>query len=95
MENFNQQLVQFISRPEMAIPFLAWTIFWKGLALWKAAGKRHLVWFIVLLLVNTLGLLEIAYVFYLNRWDIGSGKLLVFLEKKFRPLKKFPAMKLN
>jgi len=43
---------------------------------------------IILLLVNTLGLLEIAYIFWLNRWDIDKGRLLKFLEKKFVRSKK-------
>jgi len=64
MENFNQQIAQFLFQPGVAVLFLAWSVFWKGSALWKAAGKRHLVWFAILLVVNTLGLLEIAYIFY-------------------------------
>jgi hypothetical protein len=40
-----------------------WTIPWKGVALWKAARNGHLVWFIVLLIVNTLAILEIIYIF--------------------------------
>lgn len=88
MENFNQQLAGFFLNPAITIPFLVWVTFWKGLALWKAAGRRQLTWFIILLLVNTMGLLEIGYIFYLNRWDIGSKKLLAFLEKKFKPAKK-------
>jgi hypothetical protein len=82
MENFNQLLVQFVSHPGNAVFFLVWAVFWKGSALWKAAGKKQVIWFIVLLLINTLGLLEIAYIFYLSRWDLGSGKLLTFWEKK-------------
>lgn len=88
MENFNQPLVQFLSRPELAIPFFIWIAFWKGLALWKAARKKQVAWFVILLIVNSLGLLEIAYIFYLNRWDLYSGQLLAFLEKKFKSLKK-------
>lgn len=81
-------LTQIFSRPEFFIVVLAWSVFWKGMALWRAVRNRHLVWFIVLLVVNTLGLLEIAYVFYLNRWDIDNGKLLAFLKKKFPRLAK-------
>lgn len=66
------------------VPLIIWVIFWEGFALWKAATKRHLVWFIILLLVNSLGLLEIAYIFYLHRWDLDKGRLLAFLEKKFK-----------
>jgi len=42
---------------------LAWTLPWKGVALWKSARNRHLVWFIVMLIVNTLAILEIIYIF--------------------------------
>lgn len=40
---------------------VAWSIFWKGLALWRAARNDQRGWFVVLLLINTLGLLEILY----------------------------------
>jgi hypothetical protein len=36
---------------------------WKGWALWKAAKNDQKVWFIVLLFVNTLAILEILYIF--------------------------------
>ena len=40
-----------------------WSLVWKGLALWKAARKNSAVWFVILLVVNTLGILEILYLF--------------------------------
>lgn len=40
-----------------------WGAVWKGLALWKSARKNHLVWFIVMLVVNTVGILEILYIY--------------------------------
>jgi methionyl-tRNA synthetase len=40
-----------------------WSSIWKGIALWRAGGNRHLVWFIVLFIFNTLGILEIIYIF--------------------------------
>jgi hypothetical protein len=42
---------------------LVWTFIWKGLALWKAARKGDKIWFVVLLVLNTLGLLEILYLY--------------------------------
>lgn len=44
------------------IVVLLWTVFWKGIALWNAAKRREKVWFFVLLIVNTFGLLEIFYI---------------------------------
>lgn len=42
---------------------VVWTIIWKGLALWRAAEKRSKPWFIVMLILNTVGILEIIYLF--------------------------------
>ena len=49
---------------------LAWSIVWKGIALWKSARKSHLIWFVVLLVVNTLGILEILYIFLFSKMKI-------------------------
>ncbi len=49
-----------------------WTAPWKGVALWKAARRKHIVWFIVLLVVNTLAILEILYIFIFSK--CGSKK---------------------
>ena len=46
---------------------MAWSMPWKGVALWKAGRKKHLVWFIVLFLVNTLAILEILYIFVFSK----------------------------
>ena len=44
-----------------------WTLPWKGVALWKAARLEKKWWFIVLLVVNTLGILEILYIFVFSK----------------------------
>ena len=49
--------------PVLVIAFLLWAVIWKGLALWKSARKSSKIWFIILLVVNTLGILEILYIF--------------------------------
>jgi methionyl-tRNA synthetase len=40
-----------------------WSLFWKGLALWHAGRRGQPWWFVILLVVNTVGLLEIVYLF--------------------------------
>jgi len=44
-----------------------WSLGWKGWALWLAAKKDQKVWFVVFLIVNTLGVLEIFYIFYFSK----------------------------
>ncbi len=46
---------------------LLWTIPWKGVALWKASKNNNRKWFIVLLILNTLAILEIVYIFYFSK----------------------------
>ena len=46
---------------------LLWVLPWKGVALWKAAKNSQKKWFIALLVVNTMALLEIVYIFYFNK----------------------------
>ena len=54
--------------PTILILLLVWTVVWKGLALWKSARKSHMIWFIVLLIVNTIGILDILYIYIFSKW---------------------------
>ncbi len=53
--------------PTWFIIFLLWTLVWKGLALWHAAQREDKLWFIALLVINTAGLLEIIYLFFVAK----------------------------
>jgi hypothetical protein len=44
-----------------------WTLPWKGVALWRAARNRHSKWFIAMLVLNTLALVEIVYIFFFSK----------------------------
>lgn len=53
---------------------VVWTIAWKGWALWRAAKNDQKQWFVAILVVNTVGLLEIAYLVFFQKkgryWEI-------------------------
>jgi len=40
---------------------LVWSLIWKGLALWRAARRQEKVWYVILLVLNTVGIAEIIY----------------------------------
>lgn len=44
-----------------------WVIPWKGWALWLAAKNTHKWWFIALLVINTVAILDIIYIFAIGR----------------------------
>ena len=53
---------------------VVWTIYWKGPALWHAARKGDLYWFIALLLINTAGILEILYIFHFSKKSVPKAE---------------------
>ena len=44
-----------------------WSLFWKGMGLWHAAKNGQVLWFIALLLINTVGILEIVYLVWFRK----------------------------
>ncbi|OGZ06531.1 MAG: hypothetical protein A2942_04830 [Candidatus Lloydbacteria bacterium RIFCSPLOWO2_01_FULL_50_20] len=56
------------------VVLLVWSLFWKGWALWISARKTEKTWFVIFLLVNTVGILEIVYLFLLNKKEPSIGE---------------------
>jgi len=46
---------------------LIWSLTWKALGLWRAARTGSKAWFIAILVVNTLGILEILYLYVFSK----------------------------
>lgn len=61
MENFIQQNMWIV------LVLIAWALPWKGVALWKAARLGDKRWFVALLVVNTLAILDILYIFIFSK----------------------------
>jgi len=59
---------QFILQNSWILLLIAlWTLPWKAKALWKSAKNSQKGWFIALLILNTLAILEIVYIFYFSK----------------------------
>lgn len=59
---------QFIQENVWLVMLLAlWVLPWKGVALWKASRLGQKKWFIAMLVLNTLAILEIFYIFFIAR----------------------------
>ena len=46
---------------------IVWTMIWRGLALWHSARNKQMGWFIVFLIVSTVGILEIIYLIFFKK----------------------------
>lgn len=57
----------------LLIPFVLFDLILRGFALWKAARKDQNVWFIALLVVNSMGILPLIYL-VLNRDQKTTSK---------------------
>jgi methionyl-tRNA synthetase len=51
---------------------ILWSIVWKGLALWRAAKRGDMIWFIIFLVLNTAGILEIIYLFFVAKAKLSD-----------------------
>jgi hypothetical protein len=51
----------------LLIVLVAWDLVWRGIALWRAARNEQIAWFIVLLVVNSVGILPIIYLLIYRR----------------------------
>ena len=80
----NYELLGFIPFIGLIIVIAAWSIVWKGYALWIAAKNDHKWWFIILLIVNTVAILEIIYIFAVGRPSLKDKGLLK--EKEVKPM---------
>jgi len=49
-----------------------WSLAWKGVALWKAGRNNQPAWFIIMLILNTAGILEIVYIFFFSKKNNDS-----------------------
>lgn len=58
----------FLDHPWIFIVILLWTLPWKGSALWISARRGHVGWFLVLLVLNSLAILDILYIFIFSKW---------------------------
>jgi len=66
----------------MTVIFI-WTIIWKGFAMWKSAKKSQIIWFIAFLIFNTVGILEILYIYVFSKMKFDEGS-----KPKKKPSKK-------
>jgi len=79
MEGFTPQL--FIALLFVTI----WQLFWKGVALWRAAGSHQKKWFIALIILiplNDLGLVPIIYLFFFAKHPLTLHEMTKWFSKK-------------
>jgi len=55
------------SNPILFSVIIIWSLVWKAIALWHAARNSQLGWYIILVFINTVGILEIIYIFFFRK----------------------------
>lgn len=58
--------------PAFMFLVVIWSLFWKGLAMWHASRRKQPYWFVILLVVNTMGILELVYLFVVLKIKIND-----------------------
>ena len=69
--------------PGLEIPIWFWVLIavvaiwdgvWKLFAMWRAAKRNSVVWFVFLALLNTVGILPILYIYVFSEMKKGKSK---------------------
>ena len=60
---------------------LLWVLPWKGIALWKSARNGHKHWFIALLIIQTLAILDIIYIFIIAKKKTDQTSMKISSDK--------------
>ncbi|KKU46991.1 MAG: hypothetical protein UX66_C0028G0001 [Parcubacteria group bacterium GW2011_GWF2_46_8] len=69
-----QQFMQFFTQNQAAFIALSiWSLIWKGFALWRASRNNQRNWFIALLVLNTMGILEMVYLFWISKKTVSGN----------------------
>jgi len=53
--------------PYTLLAIVLWTLPWKAWALWLAARRGDIWWFLAMLVISALGILEIFYIFFIAK----------------------------
>jgi cytochrome b561 len=46
---------------------VVWELVWKGIALWESARNSQKTWFVFILILNTVGILPMVYIFFFSK----------------------------
>ena len=69
MDNQNTYRLLFV------LLLIIWSTVWKGIAMWKSGRRDQKVWFVAILILNTVGILEIIYLLLnKNKKDLVTSK---------------------
>jgi len=60
-------VINFASLSPLLPIIVVWEIIWKGIALWKSARNQQKVWFVAVLILNTIGILPIVYILFFQK----------------------------
>lgn len=67
--------------PVVILLISVWTLFWKGIALWRSAQAKQKYWFIVILLLNIFGIVEIVYLFKFAKKPLTISEMRSWIGK--------------
>ncbi len=60
-------MLELLANTYVLMTLIVWSMIWKGWSLWVAGNKKDKFWFVLLFIVNTLGILEMTYIFVISK----------------------------
>ncbi len=60
-------IIDWLTNPTVFAILAIWSVAWKAVSLWRSARRGQRLWFGILLVINTLGILDMVYIFLVAR----------------------------
>lgn len=78
MNLFGQEFTDGLNQDQLLLigVIAIWELIWKGFALWRAARNKDTFWFVLLLAINSAGLLPAIYIFYLSKKPTNKKRVI-------------------
>ena len=64
LENLNNFFIQNLWLLSLIV---TWELVWKAIALWRTSKLNHKIWFVLMLITNTIGILPILYLIFTRK----------------------------
>jgi hypothetical protein len=73
---------QILGSPIILLILFVWSMVAKGVALWRAANSKQRNWFVAILVLNTIGIVELLYLFKYAKKTLTFDEIRSWMPKR-------------
>ena len=76
---------ELVGSPILLLTLYIWSLIIKGIALWRASHLGQKNWFVAILVLNTIGVIELVYLFKFAKKPLTFKEIRSWMPSKNKP----------